>query len=157
MKLTNILEARYKGVEQPKVSFSTIHNIVKKVTRDHGWEVWDQRTDKRRTDRRISYWGGNRAPNKAEIKNQVIRELKQGNLPGRVYWHKAVGSHGPYDKLVVDNIPFEKYEQGKENHIHKLKKELQHLRSLGLHKRDTFEYNRMQEIKREIKRVRQQD
>lgn len=156
MKLTNILEARYRGPEQPKVSFRTIHRIVKKAAEDNNWWIWDKRTDKRRKDRRISYWGG-RIPNKTKIKNQVIRELTRGNLPGRVYWHKAIGFHGPYDKLVIDNLPFETYEQGKEDHIHKLKKELKHLRSQGPHQQNSLEYNRIEKINQEIKQVRQKD
>ena len=158
--LKELVEARYHGAEQPKVSFRTIHKIVKKAAIDNGWNIFDQRTDKRRKEHRISYWrNGWRVPEgmKDAIKSQVIRDLKQGNLPGRVSWYEAISWRGPYDKLVIDNLPFKQYQQGKEDDIHKLKKELQHIRSLGLHVRGSPEHKRMREIQNEIERTRQKD
>lgn len=150
--LKELTEARLATPASTQRSLPTtiIRKIVRKAAGDNGWEIWDARTDKTRTERRMSFWGS--APKKkAIILNQIKRDLQRGNLPGKVTWHKATGSYGLYDKIVV-KVPMEQSTATKEARKHDLRNELRRIQRKGvrlrsLHHRSSPEAKRIREIR----------
>lgn len=150
--LQQLIEAEYIGPQQKTQSPTRIiRKIVRKAADDNGWEIFDARTDKTPTGRRISFWmSGWPVPKsmKAAILDQVNRDLQRGSLPGKVSWHKAEGYRGTYDKLVV-KVPRDLTPTDKK--VNELKRELQRIRRKGnLHKPGSPTYKRISELLRQL-------
>lgn len=84
----------------------TRNRIVRDVCRSAGWDPWFTYSDKRKTDRRVSFASAG-WPVPQKMKNRILRgvkrKLKANNVPHNdVYWYPAESYRGPYDKLVIE-------------------------------------------------------
>ncbi len=150
--LKELTEARYSSGNRPEQTPTrTIRKIVRKAVEENGWEIWDSRTDKTTTGRRLAFWrNGWRIPKsmKQSILDQIKRDLQRGNLPGEVSWHTAESFRGSYDKLVVKVPREESNELTTDKERQKLRNEMKRIRRKGLHRPDSPEYERIREIQR---------
>ena len=147
MKFLQLIEAEYVGPQRnTKSPTKIIRKIVRKAVDDNGWEIWDSRTDKTATGRRMSFWrNGWRVPKrmKTTILDQINRDLQRGSLPGEASWHEAEGQYGLYDKIVV-KVP--RNLTPKDKKANELKKELKRIRRKGLYEPGSAAYKRIGEI-----------
>ncbi len=150
--LKQLVEARYLAPDKPKPPTKIIHKIVNKAADENGWSFYYQYNDKRKNDRRLSYGGGHVSKAQKEIiLSQVKRDLERGNLPGHVYWHKAVGYMGRYDKLVIDQIPLET--KNIQDERRKLKNEKRRIQRKGMARPGSAAYKRISQIHKELRKI----